>query len=106
MEDDFAILTSQPMFYQVIDLVIRTPSLMLLQAEDGAQLHRCFQFWFMKEDEDAIKSLSLEIRDAQGWTRQEWIISESRVQEWRSGQVSIVADFNFTVISFFSSEHF
>ena len=60
----------------------------------------------MKEDEDAIKSLSLEIRDTQGWTRQEWMISESRVQEWRIGQVSIVADFNFTVISFFSSKHF
>ena len=57
----------------------------------------------MKEDEDAIKSISLEIRDAQGFTIPEWIISESRVQEWRSGQVSIVADFNFTVIYFFSS---
>ena len=54
----------------------------------------------MKEDEDAIKSISLEIRDTEGWTRQEWVISESRVQEWRSGEVSIVADFNFTVICF------
>ena len=72
-----------------------------MQAEDGAKLHRCFRFWFMKEDEDAIKSISLEIRDDVGYTEPEWIISESRVQEWRSGQVSIVADFNFTVICFF-----
>ena len=54
----------------------------------------------MKEDEDAIKSISLEIRDDVGYTEPEWVISESRVQEWRSGQVSIVADFNFTVIYF------
>ena len=41
--------------------------MILHQAEDGAQLHRCFRFWFMKEDEDAIKSIKLQIRDDLGF---------------------------------------
>ena len=48
-------------------MLTRVQSLHDSQAEDGAQLHRCFRFWFMKEDEDAIKSIKLQIRDDLGF---------------------------------------
>ena len=79
MEDDFAILTSQRMNYQVLLSTEQTLLqvglisafiLLFTQEEDGTQLNRCFRFWFMKEDEEAIKSIKLQIRDDEGFTEE------------------------------------
>ena len=58
---------------------------------DGKQLHRCFRFWFMKEDDEAISSLKLQMKTLGDFSfvSDIWTITESRIQEWRSAQAAI-----------------
>ena len=51
----------------------------------------------MKEDDEAVTSLRMRVVDEEGGTQDIWTITESRVEEWRSGQVPIVTSQDFTV---------
>jgi hypothetical protein len=51
----------------------------------------------MKEDDEAVSSLEMQLLAEDAAPADVWRVKESRPQEWRSGQVSIDTTSDFTV---------